>query len=1169
MFINRCLSKKLRILFAGLICSVFLSGAFDQYVCSGAETQPGAEAGAIATPEVAKTNGQPTEPAPITLDDLDAAKKRITETKDLDEESKKTIIDIYDKAIAELKLAQDRKSDRDKFQQARQSAPAELENLKKLMAQPVAEIIPEIGPDAGMAQFEQSQKEAQIALDELRKKQAEIENEPRRRAERKAKIPEENNNAKVQLEQIVKKLEVPVGEGEVSELGKAQRLLLQIQKQRYDNRLEANNEEILWYDATGELLTLQRDYTTRLISGKEKLVEFWRTKVAETRRLEADKITAEARKAQEEARRAHPVVKELAEKNAELAQEQNELTGKIEKVVKTTQSVVEKINVWEKDYNDFNTRMETAGTVTNVMGVLLLAKRNDLPDITESLRNIEPQTKEITLAQFQGMDYDRQWSELKNIEERASNTLDMLDSSVDESQREQIKKDVIDLLQSRRSMIRKLSDDYFTYFTELSNLDVKEKHFIDIIENYNQFIDENILWVKSSLPLSLAHGRQSLQALGWLVSPGNWMETIIQLVRDIKTNIGLYVILILIIFLFIYTDGRCRKMKDVISERVSHTYTDSFVLTLESIGINLYMSLRLPLILWFIAWRSMMFRGTQNFTSAIAAGLDKVAFLLLIYMFVNSICMPGRLMEKHFLVDKEVTRFIRRHITWFIVVFTPVAFVSEVFLTQQASVEWSDSLGRLAFIARVSILAGFLLVLLRPSGALLGISGLNKRPGWMFQFRFLCYPILVLSPISFSVVAGIGYFYAARHLYEKMILTFYLIIGVFFLYRLLVRWLSVMQLKIVLQEQRQHYLAEQQNSAARPMVVSDEAGDLPVVDMASGGEQTQDILVSISQQSRRLILAILMLLVVIGIWGIWRNLLPALGIFNKIELWNTTAADGTPGFISLAQVLLAIVIFTMTLIIAHNFPGLLEMFILQRLPLDRGVRFAIATISRYFIFAIGIVLAFNRIGIGWSKVQWLVAAVSVGLGFGLQEIFANFISGLLILFEQPIRVDDIVTVDNVSGKVTKIRIRATTIRDWDRKEYIVPNKEFITGRLMNWTLSDTVNRIVVKVGIAYGSNVELALGTLRKIAAEHPDISKDPEPMVTFEGFGESSLDIILRCFLPTLDRRLNVISELHNTIDQEFRKAGIEIAFPQRDLHIRSVKAPFSVDIDTKNQNH
>jgi potassium efflux system protein len=175
------------------------------------------------------------------------------------------------------------------------------------------------------------------------------------------------------------------------------------------------------------------------------------------------------------------------------------------------------------------------------------------------------------------------------------------------------------------------------------------------------------------------------------------------------------------------------------------------------------------------------------------------------------------------------------------------------------------------------------------------------------------------------------------------------------------------------------------------------------------------------------------------------------------------------------------------------------------------------------------------------------------LGFGLQEIFANFVSGLILLFERPIRIGDVITLEDVTGTVTRIQIRATTITDWDRKELVVPNKDLITGRLLNWTLGDRVNRLVINVGVAYGSDTRQVHELLLQIADQHPDVLEDPAPLVTFEAFGDSTLNFVLRCYLSSLGDRLPTLHDLNSAIHEQFATAGIEIAFPQRDLHIRS----------------
>jgi potassium efflux system protein len=150
--------------------------------------------------------------------------------------------------------------------------------------------------------------------------------------------------------------------------------------------------------------------------------------------------------------------------------------------------------------------------------------------------------------------------------------------------------------------------------------------------------------------------------------------------------------------------------------------------------------------------------------------------------------------------------------------------------------------------------------------------------------------------------------------------------------------------------------------------------------------------------------------------------------------------------------------------------------------------------------------------------------------------------------------------------VSKIRIRATTIRNWDKQELLVPNKEFITGRLLNWTLSDNLNRVVITVGVDYGSDVTRALELLEQAAREHEHVLEDPAPLITFEGFGDNALTLVLRCYLESLDNRLAATSELHQSINEKFRAAGISIAFPQRDVHLSTVE-PLDVRVHKKSR--
>jgi potassium efflux system protein len=256
--------------------------------------------------------------------------------------------------------------------------------------------------------------------------------------------------------------------------------------------------------------------------------------------------------------------------------------------------------------------------------------------------------------------------------------------------------------------------------------------------------------------------------------------------------------------------------------------------------------------------------------------------------------------------------------------------------------------------------------------------------------------------------------------------------------------------------------------------------------------------------------------------------------------------------VTLADLVRALLIGLLTLAFVRALPGVLEATLFRRL--GPGERYAYVTIVKYAVVLAGLALAFDAIGVGWSSIQWLVAAVGLGLGFGLQEIFANFVSGLIILFERPIRVGDTVSVGEIHGTVSRIRIRATWITGFDRKELIVPNKTFVTGQLVNWTLSDQVLRLEIPVGIAYGSDTDRAIEVLSKVAKDSIRVLHDPPPQVFFLSFADSSLLFELRVFTRGVNQRFLARHELHLSIDKAFREAGIEIAFPQRDLHLRSV---------------
>ena len=244
---------------------------------------------------------------------------------------------------------------------------------------------------------------------------------------------------------------------------------------------------------------------------------------------------------------------------------------------------------------------------------------------------------------------------------------------------------------------------------------------------------------------------------------------------------------------------------------------------------------------------------------------------------------------------------------------------------------------------------------------------------------------------------------------------------------------------------------------------------------------------------------------------------------------------------------------------------------LQHIVIERGARDAIITLFGYVGFIAAVVISLALAGVDLRGLALVSGALALGIGLGMQEIANNFVSGLILLFERPIRAGDFVTVGEVEGFVRRIRIRSTEIETLDNQNVLVPNSELVSGRVTNWVLRDTHGRLQIQVGVAYGSNVEKVRDILETVSREHPEVITDgraPAPRALFMGFGDSSLDFELRVRIQRIERRFSVVSDLNFAIDAAFRDAGITIPFPQRDLHIVSYpdqKAPAEAPADSK----
>jgi potassium efflux system protein len=537
----------------------------------------------------------------------------------------------------------------------------------------------------------------------------------------------------------------------------------------------------------------------------------------------------------------------------------------------------------------------------------------------------------------------------------------------------------------------------------------------------------------------------------------------------------------------------------------------------------------------------------SNFTNAIGEGLQVSSIPLFFLQFFYRLLAPKGIVRKHFQWPEETTSLLRQQIAW-------IRFVAVlgIFIINSAGAskiaEHGDNLGRLALIIIMISIAVFFSRLLNPKHGLLKDYYHLYPDSWLASLRYAWYSASFLVPFTVIGFAVAGYYLSALELQQKLVVSLRLIFLLVIVHAMVIRWLTLVNRQLAIKNARQKRKAAALSD--RPTVVGSEEPILPV-------DQQQIDIPKINVQTIKLLNVFIGFSLISGFWVIWKNILPAFSFFDDIVLWQHLATvDNQESYqpTTLSNLLLAGLYVFIVIVAIRNFYGVMELLVFRRWAIEDGSRYAVNQLARYILVAIGTISVANELGGSWAQVQWLVAALSVGLGFGLQEIFANLVSGIILLFERPIRIGDTVTIGTVTGKVSRIEMRATTLKDIDQKDLIIPNKTFITSQLVNWTLSDAITRLVIPVGIAYHSDVELAHQVMMDTVHSLPQVLLEPEPSVLFTGFGENALNFSISIYVNELAQRLPVSHDLLMKLEKAFREHNIELPYPQRDIHIRSI---------------
>jgi potassium efflux system protein len=1044
------------------------------------------------------------------------------------------------------------------YARARAEAPERLRAIEGEIESLRSRVAPRAPERASVAELEASLLGAEQDLSLARREAAEVEAEASRRAERRRQVPELLGATKQRLQSLEAMPAAPVGED--TRIVEALRSLAEVRREATLREIDAHEQELASYEARGALLAKRLDRAQLRVAAEQARVEALRTALSSGQRLEAERAAEHARGLLEESASFEPavqgIVRQLAEENARLAEQRmgsEGLVGRIDDLSRKLANAEESVARIEADRARIATKIDAAG-LTDSVGLLLRKQRADAPDVGKYRRFIRMRQELISAAQVRQIELREERRELADVDALVDRAMERLDPDRSSGKRSAIEALLRDLLETKRKVLDDLIADHETYFQKLVDFDAKQLELIEKTEALLRFIDERILWIPSGTALRPGFAAEVGNAFAWLVDPRYWGQFVRALGDALVATPLSNAIVALALLLFAAFGGQARARIAALGEEARQPGCVRYAPTAEALCLTLLLVPCLPGLAAYLGWRIESSPEATQFARCVGGGVFAAALVWLTLELPRQLLRSGGVAEAHFGWPAASVAELRSALGRLAAAVLPLVLLVEV-LELRGEDAWKESLGRLAFALLMGVLAAFSHRLLRRAdGPISAIVGAVSPLRWR-----ILHGAAIAAPLLLGAAALGGYFWTALRLAVRSHWTLCFLFALIVLLRLSGRWSLLAQRRLAI-------LRAREIDAVR--AVQGEEVDVAVEE---GGERLE--LAAVNAQTSRLLQGMALVAGILGLWLIWAEVLPAAGILREVELWSTTAtvsvesldATGAPRIareervvpVTLADLLEAGVVVLLTLLLVRNLPGLLELSLFRRVGLAPGERYAYATIVKYGVAALGTALTAGAIGLNWSSIQWLVAAVGIGLGFGLQEIFANFISGLIILFERPIRVGDTVTIGDLSGTVSRIRIRATWITSFDRKELVVPNKEFVTGRLVNWSLSDTVLRVEVRVGVAYGSDVQKALALLREAALRNENVLREPRPEAWFLGFGESSLDLELRAFSPDASNVIPIRHALHVAIDDAFRAAGIEIAFPQRDLHIRSLPVP------------
>ncbi|WOJ94584.1 mechanosensitive ion channel [Congregibacter variabilis] len=821
----------------------------------------------------------------------------------------------------------------------------------------------------------------------------------------------------------------------------------------------------------------------------------------------------EARRFLSQVTGSRPELQELVDENLSLVNSFESLSSQIEQARQQVSGTRKSIDEIQQDADLTQRRLSVAG-LESKLGEVMLTRLASLPDPRLILSQNVDRNEQIATVSIKAIDTEQALRELGDRSGFLSATLGDITSWNDIETRTAER-----LYIQRRELLQENMQAGNTLLSLLVDGNQATEELAVIVGDYETLLTANLLWVRNYAyvaPQRVLQQLQTLQSSRPLLSLKNHWPRIIS---------DPLFLLLLIVALGMSMHRRVTAALDGMLGKPIRPRDESAALIFKTLVLTLLAAFAVPSL--FMLGGRAFYVASQGEPVVMGVGRALAAAGVILFILGGLRRMSDRLGAGRRLLKWNTSRSdaASRDLPWFNIAIT--CSIAITVLGRASSP--TDSGGALAAIGSMSTAMFLLIVSLRMlrSGE---FSGDRILRHWL-QIGMIASASIVFMHLS-------GQLFAA-HLYLRALSgSVAAVIGTLLVTNILQRLL------IIFRSTLERKAREELRARA------EEARDDEAEDGVAGNDL--DAVTSLSDAYSKLLGLTRLLTLGALLWWIWAPALPALSIFDSITLWSTSDAslpDGEVRAITLSVFLLALLIIAVTSLITRHLPPLVNVVLTEWTKVTAGSRYAAGMLMQYLILGIGFSTALVMLGFQWEKVQWLVAALGVGIGFGLQEIVANFISGLIVLFERPIRVGDIIHAGGADGTVTKINARATVIETFEGKELMIPNKELITSVVTNWSLSNSKLRLVIPIGVAYGSDVDAAMQTLRDVANAHPEIIEEPAPYVSFEDFGDNALVLWLRCF--ALRDYPRVSTELRQIIYREFNAAGISISFPQRDVHL------------------